>query len=405
MSAGAMPVALLAGSAAALLQFAGGLKTASPLAALPVDLTLAAAAMLLPALALLAVTRRWHVEPVLALPLAAALLLPLWLVVAGSWTVSRDIAPDKLVDVVVGGPLMLAAGLLVGAEPVARRALGVVSLLAGLLLAASFVAGAADGSLMRDALAAEGARANYQIAGLGMAVAAGLAAVRAAEAPAHVAPFWLAMVALLAAAALLPGGRMALLALGCGVALAPALRLGLGGRGWAATGWCCAMAMLAVAFLAAMTLQPERAEGLRTLERLTGEAGGLDVRMNLWSAALDQAGEAAPFGLGTGGFPIAAGFGERRGLYPHNHALEALVEGGLPGFLLWLLGFGGGIVAALLRLHRADPAAAARIAAMVLPVAMATMVSSDLGNRMAWFALGLALSLGLAARPPERAHV
>ena len=123
-------------------------------------------------------------------------------------------------------------------------------------------------------------------------------------------------------------------------------------------------------------------------------------------ATLDEMSEGrAVLGLGTGGFSIAAGFGERRGLYPHNHALEALAEGGLPGFALWLLAFGGGLLVALLRLRRAEPAAAARIAAMVLPVAMATMVSSDLGNRMAWFALGLALSLGVAARLPERAHV
>jgi O-antigen ligase len=152
-----------------------------------------------------------------------------------------------------------------------------------------------------------------------------------------------------------------------------------------------------------LLLDPERMDGLRTLERLTGDAAGLDARVSLWSAALDWAGRAAPFGLGTGGFTIAAGHGERRGLYPHNHALEALAEGGLPGLLLWLLAFGGGAVAAMRLLPRAAPARAARIAAMVLPVAMTVMVSSDLGNRMAWFALGLALSLGVTARPARDA--
>jgi len=42
-------------------------------------------------------------------------------------------------------------------------------------------------------------------------------------------------------------------------------------------------------------------------------------------------------------------------------------------------------------------------------VAMTVMVSTDLGNRMAWFALGLALSLGvgsaLPAGPPEPRRV
>jgi O-antigen ligase len=135
------------------------------------------------------------------------------------------------------------------------------------------------------------------------------------------------------------------------------------------------------------------------LERLTEEAGGLEARLGLWSAALDWAGQAAPLGLGTGGFSIAAGHGERRGLYPHNHALEALAEAGLPGLLLWLVAFGGGMLAAIRLLRHVAPGRAARIAAMVLPVALTVMVSTDLGNRMAWFALGLALSLGVTARP------
>ncbi|WP_237217787.1 O-antigen ligase family protein, partial [Falsiroseomonas oryziterrae] len=158
----------------------------------------------------------------------------------------------------------------------------------------------------------------------------------------------------------------------------------------------------AVGLGAAMLLAGTEHAALRTLERLTADVGSLQARLGLWQAALDLAGQAAPLGLGTGGFSIAAGHGERRGLYPHNHALEALVEAGLPGLLLWLLAFGGGAVAFLALLRRADPARAARIAAMVLPVAVSAMVSGDLGNRMAWFALGLALSLGVAASAPRQ---
>jgi O-antigen ligase len=189
------------------------------------------------------------------------------------------------------------------------------------------------------------------------------------------------------------------------VALAPALRLGLDRRIGAAAAWLCAAALAGTAGAALLLLDPERVQGLRTLERLTGEAAGLEARLSLWSAALDWAGQAAPFGLGTGGFTIAAGHGERRGLYPHNHALEALAEAGLPGLVLWLAAFAGGLAAAVRLLGRVAPARAARIAALVLPVAMGAMVSSDLGNRMAWFALGLALSLGVTSRrcPDEAA--
>ena len=394
-------VALLAGALAALLQLAGGLMTAPPFVALPFDVTLVALLMLLPLLALLAVTRRWALEPALALPIAAAALLALWFVAAGSWTASRSVAAAKLHEVVLAAPVMLAVGLLVGAEPRARAALVVTSVLIGLGLVALLAWGVASGPA---ALLAGGeARLHHQLAGLALAIAAGLAALRVVEVRGAARALWLALVLALAAAALIPGGRTALIALGLGVALVPALRFVLDGRVVAAVGWIAACGVALTLALLILALHPAEAQGLRTLRRLTVEVAGFEARLGLWSAALDWAGEAAPFGLGPGGFSIAAGHGERRGLYPHNHALEALAEAGLPGLLLWLGAFGGGLVVALRALRRVAPHRAAEIAAMVLPVALTVMVSTDLGNRMAWFALGLALSLGVASR--EARHV
>jgi O-antigen ligase len=393
---GALPVATAAGGLAAILQMAGALKTAPPLAFLPLDLTVASLALLLPLLALLLVTRRWRVAPSLALPLASAALLWLWLVLAGLWSPSSQVLAQKLPEVALAGPVMLAAGLLVGAEPVARRALCATTIGIGLLLAAIIAWGVSAGWALAMALDPEQARVHYQLAGLALAAAAALAAVRLAEArrlPARA--FWTLAILALAAAALLPGGRTALVALLLGVALAPALRLRLGsGLAWA--GLVLAAGLAGAGWL---LLHPEEAEGLRTLERLTADAAGLDARRGLWEAALAWAGAAAPFGLGTGGFSIAAGHGERRGLYPHNHLLEVLAEAGLPGLLLWLGAFGGAVLAALRLGRRVAAERLAAIAAMVLPVALTIMVSTDLGNRMAWFALGLALSLGLAVQP------
>jgi O-antigen ligase len=391
-------IAVAAGTAAAVLQLAGALKTAPPLAGLPFDLTLLSFALLLPLLGLLAATRRWEIAPAVALPLSAAMLLILWLVIAGAWTGSRLVAGDKLSDIVLAAPIMLAAGMLVGAEPRARRALAATTLLIGVAVAAIVGWGMAFGWPPRDALDPQALKLQYQLAGLAMAMAAGLAAMRAVAARGLARLLWLLLVGLLAAAALIPGGRTALLALGLGVALAPALRL----RGTAALAWLAGVALLGAAGALLLLLRPEEAEGLRTLERLTEEAGGLDTRLGLWSAALDWAGRAGPLGLGTGGFSIAAGHGERRGLYPHNHALEALAEAGLPGLLLWLGAFGGAVVVALRLRPALAPGRVAAIAAMVAPVALSVLVSTDLGNRMAWFALGLLLSLGLHGRP---AHV
>jgi O-antigen ligase len=390
-----------AGGLAALLQMSGALKTTPLLDALPFDVTLASLALLLPLLALLLATRRWTLDPALAVPLAAAGLLWLWLVIAGSWSASRLVLEDKLPEVALLAPLMLAAGLLVGAEDRARQALCRCCLGIGLLLAAIVAWGASAGwaALAEDLVRT---RVHHQLAGLALATSAALAAVAAVEArgwPARVG-CWLAVLAL-AGAALLPGGRTALAALLAGVALAPALRL----RGTAGLAWVLAVAAGLLAAGAWLLLHPDLADGLRTLERLTAEPAGLEARQALWAEALHWGGEAAPFGLGTGGFGIAAGHGEWRGRYPHNHALEVLAEAGLPGLLLWLGSFGGAALVMWRRAGAVSPARLARILALVLPVAMTIMVSTDLGNRMAWFALGLALSLGVSARLPHSVPV
>ena len=398
--------ALLAGGTgllAAVLHFAGALKSLPPLAALPVDLSVLAAALLLPSLLLLALARRWWVDPALALPLAAAAGLVVWLVVAGSRGNSPAVLAEKLPQVALLGPAMLAAGLLVGADPpTLRRFCGAVVAI-GLLVGGAVAIGVAtDQVVLGGEVGADPARirVQYQLAGLAIACAAGLAALRMAEAaraPARLA--WAAITLALALAVLVPGGRVALLALGLGMVGAPAARLWLDGRPGLAAAWVVAVAAAGLGGLAVLLAVPEWATALRTTERLFGDpATDTPARLVLWGQALRWAGEAAPLGLGTGGFSLAAGFGQDRGMHPHNHALEALAEAGLPGLVLWLAAFGGGVAVALRLAGRVPPGRAARIAALTLPMALTVLVSTDLGNRMAWFALGLLLSLGVEAR-------
>jgi hypothetical protein len=166
-----LAVALAAGGLAALLQLAGGLKSAPALDFIPFDLTLAALLALLPCLGLLAATRRWQIDATLALPIAAAALLVLWFVIAGAWTASRTVAAAKLPEVVLAGPAMLAAGLIAGADPAARRALAGTSLFIGLVLAAvigwTVASGAGGGWLGATAPGAERVGVHHQLAGLG----------------------------------------------------------------------------------------------------------------------------------------------------------------------------------------------------------------------------------------------
>ena len=387
---------------AAVLHFAGALKSLPGVAALPVDLTLLAGLCLMASLTLLVPLRRWWFGPGLAVPLAGAGLLLVWMVLAGGWSASRAVLEQKLPQAVLLGPPMLLAGLLVGADARSLRRLVAATLVIGVVVALATIWGIATDSVVLGGEAGadpDRLRVQYQLAGLAIASAAALAAVRAVEAGPVARLAWLLLALALCVAVLIPGGRAALLAAGLGVVGAPAQRLWLARRPVAALGWAVVVAGCGVAGLAVLLATPETALSLLTLERAFGDPGtATSAREILWAEALRWAGAAAPFGLGTGGFTLASGTGDDRHLHPHNHALEALVEGGLPGFALWLLAFGGATLLALQRSGRVMPARAARIAALTLPMAVTAMVSTDLGNRMVWFALGLALSLAVEAR-------
>ena len=391
--------AALAGLAGAVLHFAGALKSTQAVAALPFDITLLALLALLGLLPLLALGRAWLLSRALGPPLAACGLLWVWWVLAAAWSPWGEGVADRLPEVVLAGPLMLLLGLLIGADPAARRVFAAAVIWLGAFVAVSIAWGlATDAVVLGGQVGADPARVRvqYQVAGLAIACAAGLVALRATAARGWLAMFWLALLGALAVGVLLPGGRAALVELCAVVALAPALRWLLQGRVAAALGWIALVAAGGAAGLGLLLLDPGRAEDLATLERFFRPDGGQDsAREILWSEAWRLAGVA---GLGPGGFPPAIGVGQDRGLHPHNHAIEALVEGGAVGLLLWLAAFGGAALLALARLPRVAPERAALILALTLPIAMTAMVSTDLGNRMVWFALGLALSLGVEAR-------
>ncbi|MFL1463096.1 O-antigen ligase domain-containing protein [Roseococcus sp. DSY-14] len=408
MTAAVPALAALAGLAGAALQAGGALKSVPPFAHAPLDVTLLAFAAALALLAPLLAGRRWVLHRALALPLAGCAGLWLWWVLAAAWSPWAAGAADRLPEVALAGPVLLLLGLVLGAEDASRRALAGATLAIGLFTGAALAWG-----LATDALVLGGApgqdptrvRVAYQVAGLAIATAAGLAALRLAMARGWAArAAWAAATAALAGAVLLPGGRAAFAILGLGVALVPAAWLWLHGRRAAALLWPAAAALLAALALAALLLDEGRAAGLATLERLTdADGGGVDgARRLLWGTAWGAAGW---WGLGPGGFPVLAGMGQARGFHPHNHGIEALLEGGAVGFALWLLAFGGGLLVLLARAPRVAPRRAAEVLALVLPVACTVMVSTDLGNRMAWFALGLALSLAVSAGERGQAGV
>jgi hypothetical protein len=397
-------VALMAGAAGAVLQFAGALKAVGPLARLPLDLTLLALLGVLAGLVLLLATRDFVLSHALGVPLAGCGALWLWWVLAATWSPWPGEAGVRLRDILLLGPFMMATGLLLGADARARAAFMGSTIGIGLLVGLAVAEGLWSGSLVlggdvgRDPTRL---RVAYQIAGVAIACAAGLAALRFTQAAGSGRLGWGAVLLALAGMALLPGGRAAFLALLVSVAVGPALLFVLQRRAGSAAVWLAAVALAGGVGLGALWLLPGLSEQSATLERLLRPRPGVDsAREILWAEAWRLGGWA---GLGPGGFPPAIGAGQDRGMHPHNHALEALVEGGAVGLLLWGLVFVGATAIAMRRAFAVAPVRAAEIFAACLPVALSAMVSTDLGNRMMWFTLGLALSLGAASRPREAA--
>jgi O-antigen ligase len=403
-------LAWLAGAATALLHLAGALKSIPLIGALPIDFTVLSAALALPMLVLCAMTRRWEVALDMGLPLAAIGALWLWLVLAGCWSASGAVLAAKLPEIILLGPIMLLAGLVVAGDETALRGFCAGVLGAGAAVAASLAANLAEGSVALGGLPGadpEKWRIAYQVTALAIATAAALAAVRLAEtrgAWRRLLPLGAALA--LVAGTLLPGGRAALLALVICLATGPVLILLRQQEPRLAALWL--VALLGLGFAAIAFLGGDTSQTIRALERIIApnmlESSG---RGPLWEEALRLAGQTMPFGLGIGGFSLAAGFGEWRGRHPHNLGIEALVEAGLPGFALWLIAFGGaGFV--FWRYGRSAPSwRMARLLVLCLPMAVTLQVSTDLGNRMAWLTLGLALGIGVTARAPmmEAGHV
>lgn len=403
-------LAWLAGVSAALLHLAGALKSIPLIGALPIDFTIFSAALALPLLAVCAITRRWVLAPETGLPLAAIGAFWLWLVLAGCWSASGAVLSSKLPEIILLGPFMLFAGLVVAGDDTALSGFCAGVIGAGAAVALSLANSLTQGSVALGGLPGadpEKWRIAYQVTGLAIAMAAALAALHWAEARRFLRRiFWLGATLALVLGALLPGGRAALVALALCLACGPPLIMLKQQRRGQAALW--VLGLLCLAGGAVLFMETEANHHARAIEQLfapnTLESSG---RLPLWGAALGLAGQTIPFGLGIGGFSLAAGFGEWRGRHPHNLALEVLAEAGLPGFTLWLIAFGGAAWV-VWRLGRAAPSwRVARILMLCLPMAVTLQVSTDLGNRMAWLTLGVALGLGLRTEAPgkEASHV
>ena len=392
---------------ACMLIFTGVLKSLPGVATAPIDITPVLLGLTLLHLAFALASHRIALPPTVPLLFLLQATFAVLAIISAGVSPGRDIVQDKLRDMVLVAPVMMAIGAAVSADATAfRRFLLTAKVLGpamGGFIAAAFALG------LVNVIVQFGGRGNvqtqrvqYQLANLLIALAASAYAIASMRTRGPTRLFNAGMTALLAFAALIPGGRSGFIGLCLTVVVTPCLYLWHRGRRRLALGLAAGLAGLLALGIAALFASAQFTSGLRTVERLTqGDSDG-GGRMTLWQAAFALVDGNGFWGVGFGGYTPAAGWGVTREYYPHNLFIEAMAELGLPGFLLFVAIWataGFGWLRASLRLGTDAKGAEqwAATAGFGLIMLIYISVSTDLGNPLMWFALGVLAGCGGAS--------
>ena len=391
------------GVLACLLLFVGVLKSLPGVARAPIDITPVLFGLTALHLAFALACRRYVLAPAVPVLFGLHAALALLAVLSAGVSQGREIFPDKLRDLVLVAPAMLTIGVAVAADPRAFRrfllAAKVIGPLMGAFIAAAFSLGLVDVVIQfggRGSVATQ--RVQYQITNLLLALAASSYAVAVLRTRGVLRLANVAMAMLVAIAALIPGGRAGFVGLVLATILAPCLVLWHRGQRARAAGVLLLLAGLGTMAVAVLLASSQLASGLRTVERFTqGGIGESSARLPLWRAAFALIAQNGPFGVGFGAYTPSAGWGTARGLYPHNVFIEALVELGLAGFVLYVGIWATAGLGWLAAGRRAGAEQWAASAALGLIMLIMISVSTNLGNPLPWFALGVLAGSGVGS--------
>lgn len=404
---------------ACMLVFTGVLKSLPGVASAPVDITPLLLGITLLHLVHALVARRITLPPAVPVIFMLQAGLSGLAVISAGASPGREILTDKLRDVVLVAPVMLAIGVAVSADATTFRRFLVAAKVLGPAMAAFIAAAFALGLV--NVIVQFGGRANvqthrvqYQLANMLIALAASAYLLAVLRTRGIRRGANLLMTGLLAFASLIPGGRAGFLALCVTLVAAPCLYLWARGRRALAIALGLSLAALVGLGIMLLFASAQFIAGLRTVERLTqANVGESSSRLPFWRAAFALVGGNGFFGLGFGGYTPAAGWGLTREYYPHNLFIEVTVELGLPGLLLFLaIWLAAGLNWLIARARVASGSGGAEqwaaTASFGLIMLIYISVSMDLGNPLMWFAVGLLAGCGGASvsrwPPQQLAH-
>lgn len=311
-----------------------------------------------------------------------------WLILSACWSQSQNISLQKLFDITLLAPLFtFMAFHVIGNIHSFYSFLQVclyIAVAISVIFPASFYFKLAiiGGPLDTDLL-----RVQYQIVGQNLAVASCILACRFAYKRELISSTKIFLIVLFITVLGSIGARAAFFGVFFALIFAPASILYLLNKKRTAVFLILIVPFVLFSFVAAFyklnTFGLTPFTVLRILSALAEQGG---VRLFLWRSGVAQH---RVSGLGVGGFAPTAGFGDTRRWYPHNVWLESYAEGGIPGLFIFSAILGNALIGFVLRRRKILPLHFGIILGCMIISFSQMMTSSDLGNRMIWFWLGL----------------
>lgn len=315
-------------------------------------------------------------------------LLNLFLLFSAVKSNSSQILYEKLFHVTVIGFAMTILSLSVSSSEKAFKSFTSTCFFVGMLC--SFIIPATlvfDFSVRGGPVETEFSRVQYQLVGILFASASVIAATSLIESwPLHRLQKLFSLSLLVVGSAIL-GGRASFFSLICSTLIAASLMYVKSTKQRPRSPLITLVLFLIGSYLFSFVLfllgATELIVYLRLLKHLNLDQ---DIRVMLWGMAVSKA---SVFGLGTASFAPTMGLGDLRRWYPHNLMLEALVELGVPGFMVFCMLLVTAISSLCICRHSISDNELSILAGFACICGAQIFTSTDLGNRMAWFWLGL----------------
>lgn len=335
--------------------------------------------------------------------LTVLLLLATWLIIAAAWTAAGEPVHQKLLEITLISPLTCIIGYTIGADHLCFRKFSATVIVIGTLVAIWIPLGTSlKWAVLGGPITLDDIRIQYQISGLAIAAATLFTLINASFLKHKFSFFSFFLLLLLVQGLFLSGAKAAMLAFILSTVVITTI-ICIVTQTFRSIVWICLLLSLSASGQTIWHfLEPSSFSGLARFYPFIFDFNNIEsfhIRAILWRIAISKA---SFFGLGPSGFSLAAGLGELRRWHPHNLLFESLIEGGVFGFLLFLLLIIFPFISLLYNRLRLSAAEFLSLLGLGVIGIIQLSTSTDLGNRMVW--MWLSLLVGPSIRKDNHTH-